>query len=226
MPTKKKYGGKTRLAKKKLMAAKEAEVEIFPSFHQLYKYRSIFPREIIKFLQQYKKDYSNRLSQEDIDEMEEEGGYWEDEESKQEYIEYHKNSLRIFQAMGRESYEADYQVDEHNVLDMNEPMTDDYLNYLYESHETDLWDFCKNKSDADLACKKEKMYLSESYEDFQKLREMPRLFLLYWSGKSTAKVGLSRKLPVDMTKMIDSYVAKNEKYEALFSSTNKTRKSI
>jgi hypothetical protein len=225
MPTKKQYGGKTRLAKKKLQVAKKAQVELFPSFHQLFEYRSIFPKEILTFLQQYKKKYSNRLSKEDIDDMEEEGGYWEDETTKQEYIEYHKNTLRIFQVMGRHSYESNYQVDEHNLLDMNESMTDDYLDFLFQSHDEDLRYFCSDTSECN---REKKYYLSKSYEDFQKLRDMPRLFLLYWSGKSTAKVGLSRKLPEDMTKMIDSYVAKNEKYEALFStpsSSNKSRKS-
>ena len=226
MTTKKQYGGKTRLAKKRLQASKNAQVELFPSFHQLFKYRSIFPKDILTFLQQYKKGYSNELSKEDIDEMEEEGGYWEDEETKEEYIDYHKNTLRIFQAMGRHSYESNYQVDEHNLLDMNEPMTDDYLDFLFQSHHKDLREFCNN--DTSECNREKKYYLSKSYEDFKKLREIPRLFLLYWSGKSTAKVGLIRKLPEDMTKMIDSYVAKNEKYEALFSSpssSNKTRKS-
>ena len=74
--------------------------------------------------------------------MEEEGGYWEDEETKEEYIDYHKNTLRIFQAMGRHSYESNYQVDEHNLLDMNEPMTDDYLDFLFQSHHKDLREFC------------------------------------------------------------------------------------
>lgn len=223
MPTKKYYGGKTRLAKKKLLAAKQAQVELFPTFHQVFKYRSIFPKDIIHFLQQYKKNYSNRLSQEDIEEMEEDGGYWEDEESKQEYIDYHKNTLRIFQAMGRYSHESNYQVDEDNILDMDEPMTDDYLDSLHQNHENDLQNFCHEQSE----CNKEKeYYLSKSYEDFKKLREIPRLFLLYWSGKSTAKVGLIRKLPEDMVKMIDSYVAKNENYEALFSSPSKTRRSV
>lgn len=223
MSTKKYHGGTTRLAKKKLLAAKEAQVDLFPSFHQLFKYRSIFPREMLTFLQQYKKNYSNRLSQEDIDDMEEEGGYWEDEKSKQEYIDFHKNTLRSFQAMGRHSYESNYQMDEDNVLDMNEPMTDDYLDSLYQSHEDDLQNFCNDT----VECNTEKnIYLSKSYQDFQKLREMPRLFLLFWSGKSTAKVGLTRKLPEDMVKMIDSYVIKNEKYESLFSSHSKTRRSV
>lgn len=225
MKTQKHHGGKTRLVKKKILAAKKAQVDMFPSFRQLYKYRSIFPREIMLFLQKYKKEYSNTLSQEDIEEMEEEGGYWENEETKQEYIDFHKNSLRLFQAMGRDSADSDYQVDEKNILDMDQAMTDDYLDFLLESHHQDLKQFTNAKSDGGIEYRKEKLYLSESYNNFNKLRELPRLFLLYWSGKSTAKIGLARKLPEDMTKMIDSYVAKNEKYESLFRNNSQTKRS-
>lgn len=219
--TKRHQGGKTRLAKNKIFAAKKAQVDFFPSFHQVYKYRSVLPRDTMIFLQQYKKNYSNRLLQKDIDEMEEEGGYWDGEESKQEYVDFRKNTLCTFQAMGRHSYESDYQADEYNVLDINRPMTDDYLMLLRKEHDEDLYKYCDDNSKTN-KCKSEKQLLSRSYEDFKKLREIPRLFLLYWSGKATAKVGLTRKLPEDMVKMIDSYVAKNEKYEALFFSHSKT----
>ena len=219
MKTKKHYGGKTHLAKKKLLAAKRAQVELFPSFRQLYKYRSIFPRETKIFLQKYKKEYSNTLLPEEIDEI-------EDETEKQEDIYFHKNTLRVFQSMGKHSYESDYQVDEQNVLDMDEPMTDDYLDFLHKSHVEDLQQFTNKKSDGGKKYRKEKRYLSESYDNFQNLREMPRLFLLYWSGKSTAKVGLERKLPKDMTNIIDSYVAKNEKFESLFHNNSRTKRFV
>ena len=221
MRTLKQFGGKTRLAKKKEKFAKEAQVYSFPTFSQMYKYRSVLPVEHIRFLQNYKRKYKNTLDKEDIEEMEEDGGYWSDEESKQKFIEFHKNTLSTFIA---DDSDADFQQDEDNVLDMNIPMTDDYLEYLKYNHVQKV----KHQYDNDkMWVRSETRYLRKSYDDFEELKKMPRLFLLYWAGLNTSKLSLKTKVPYEIADHITSYVTRTEKYEKLFSrnsSNTKTRR--
>ena len=229
MKTKKQSGGKTRLAKKKAKFAKNADVDKFPSFNQIYKYRSVLPIDKIKFLQKYKKNHKNTLLQEDIDEMEEDGDYWHDEQSKQERIKFHENTLILFMVMGRNSADSDFQSDQENVLDMNEPMTDTYLNQLQKKHDILLRDQYPhlNKEEHTRYVNTEKIYLEKSYEEFETLKQIPRLFLLYWAGMNKGKSILDTKIAPELVDHTMSYVARNEKYNKLFpSSKTKTRKSL
>ena len=73
----------------------------------------------------------------------------------------------------------------------------------------------------------ETRYLRKSYDDFEELKKMPRLFLLYWAGLNTSKLSLKTKVPYEIADHITSYVTRNEKYEKLFSrnsSNTKTRR--
>jgi hypothetical protein len=219
MKTKKQFGGRTRLAKKKAKFAKNAQVDMFPSFNQMYKYRSVLPIDKIKFLQKYKKNHKNTLSQEDMDYMNEDGDYWHDEESKQELIKFHKNTLILFMEMGRNSNESDFQFDEENVLDMNEPMTDAYLDTLRKKHDILLRYL--------LVPRHEKSYLERSYDEFETLKQIPRLFLLYWTGMNKGKSILDTKIAPELVDHTMSYVTRNDEYDKLFpSSKTKSRKSL
>lgn len=218
MKTKKQLGGRTRLAKKKAKFAKNAQVDMFPSFNQIYKYRSVLPIDKIKFLQKYKKNHSNTLSQEDIDGI--------DEYSEQKLINFHKNTLILFMATGRNSVESDFQFDEENVLDMNTPMCDDYLNELLENHNTALETQYMDENDDDKDyIHREQSYLEKSYNEYEILRQIPRLFLLYWTGMNKGKSILETKIAPELVDHTMSFVARNDKYDKLFSSAKaKTRK--